>query len=517
MSITINSVKNKKMKNILYTFVLLFLVSCTKTDDNIIKVTFLQLNDVYEIDALGGGLFGGMDRVEFLHKELLKENPNTLLFMAGDFLNPSLIGTIKYGDSRVRGKQMIEVMNAMNFDLVAFGNHEFDLKYDELQKRLNESNFQWISTNSTHNIDGKLAPFYVEKSAKKTNIPKTKTFTITDADGTTIKIGFVAPCINSNPKDYVDYGDFYEDTKNAYNTLKDKTDLVIGLTHLQQNQDEMIAKMLPKIPLIMGGHEHTNRLIPVGNCKIAKADANAKTVYVHRLTYNTKTKKLDIQSELVAINATIERDAKVSGIIKRWSVLLEKKIEKILPNPGEVIYIADIPLDGRDTPIRSKQTNLGELVTKGMSFGFDNKVDCAIVNGGSIRIDDQLKGNITGVDIFRVLPYGGKVLQVQITGELLEKVLQYGKLSAGKGAYLQRYKAAYSKDIKQWIINGKPINKNKTYTVAFSDYLLKGLDIPFLKPENKGVLKVTTPNEGDMNYDIRNAVISYLKSMKQED
>lgn len=70
--------------------------------------------------------------------------------MAGDFLNPSLLGTIKIDDERISGKQMIEVMNAMNFDLVTFGNHEFDIKEDELQKRLNESTFPWMSSNTRH-------------------------------------------------------------------------------------------------------------------------------------------------------------------------------------------------------------------------------------------------------------------------------------------------------------------------------------------------------------------------------
>lgn len=50
-----------------------------------------------------------------------------MLFMAEDFLNPSLLGIIKADGKRVRGKQMVEVMNTMNFDLVAFGNHEFDI------------------------------------------------------------------------------------------------------------------------------------------------------------------------------------------------------------------------------------------------------------------------------------------------------------------------------------------------------------------------------------------------------
>ncbi len=502
------------MKILIKILILLLFISCNKESD-IVKVTFLQLNDVYEISTLEGGKVGGLARVETIHKQLLAENPNTFMVMAGDFLNPSLIGTLKYKGEKIRGKQMIETMNAMNFDLVCFGNHEFDLKYNDLQKRLNESNFKWISTNALHRIDSAtVKPFYVEKNGNKTTIERTFIKEFKNKKGKSLKIGFIGPTINSNPKDYVDYGDFYEDSENAYNSLKNKTDLVIGLTHLQQNQDEMIARSLPKIPLIMGGHEHTNSLIPIGNCIIAKADANAKTVYVHRLEYNLKTKKYTITSELIPINDKIVSDKKVAEIVEKWNVLLDEKIQEILPNPEEIIFVAKIPLDGRDMPIRSTQTNLGKLITKGMAFGFDNKVDCALVNGGSIRIDDQLEGNITGVDIFRVLPYGGNVLKVEIKGSLLTKVLQYGKLKAGSGAYLQRYKAKLATDGKTWLVSDKKIIPNKIYTVAFSNYLLKGFDIPFLKPENKGIISVYTPKENELNSDIRKSVISYMKSLK---
>ena len=92
--------------------------------------------------------------------------------------------------------------------------------------------------------------------------------------------------------EYVDYGDFYELAKYAFTNLKRKNDIVFGLTHLTIEQDKLISKMLPEVPLIMGGHEHTNMSILVGNAKITKADANAKTVYIHRISFNTKTKKL---------------------------------------------------------------------------------------------------------------------------------------------------------------------------------------------------------------------------------
>lgn len=93
--------------------------------------------------------------------------------------------------------------------------------------------------------------------------------------------------------------------------------------------------------------------------------------------------------------------------------------------------------------------------------------------------------------------------------------MQYGRLNAGKGSYLQRYNADYNKDNK-WLVKGKTINKSKIYTVAFSDYLLKGLDIPFLKPENKGIISVYKPTKKEMNYDIRNSVISFMKKTKED-
>ena len=503
------------MKKTLYILVSLslFFASCSSESDTV-NFTFLQLNDVYEIAPLGGGKVGGMARVEKLHQDLLKENSNTFMFMAGDFLNPSLLGTLKYKGERIKGKQMIEVMNAMNFDLVALGNHEFDLNEEEFQQRLNESNFQWIATNPVHKLNDSITQrFAVIKDSVRHELPKTVTFKVKNDSGKEIEIGFFSATLNSNPKDYVDYGDFYESAKFAYNNLKTSSDIIFGLTHLSIEQDKLVSKMFPNVPLIMGGHEHVNMSVPVGNAKITKADANAKTVFVHRISYNLRTKETIINSELVPITKETGIDENVDKIVQKWNVLLDEKIKEILPNPDEVIFTANEPLDGRDTQIRSEQTNLGLLIGKSMAYSFNNQVDCALVNGGSIRIDDQLQGDITGIDIFRVLPFGGEVLKVELKGSLLKKVLNYGRLKAGKGAYLQRYNVNYDESSKIWSVNNLPIIDAKTYKVAFSDYLLKGYDIPFLKPQNKEVIKVYKNKETDVAKDIRKAIIVYLNSL----
>ena len=505
------NLKNKipmKLIKILVCFLFLF-SACTKKDHTL-DFTFLQLNDVYEIAPIQGGAFGGMARVATVHQALLKENPNTLLFMAGDFLNPSLLGTLKVAGERVRGKQMIEVMIAMNFDLVAFGNHEFDVSQKDLQKRLNESTFPWITSNVKLKTKEVILPFYKEINGKKQAVNETFIKEFSDEDGTKIKVGFISVCIPSNPKEFVQYENMFEKAKVSYAALKDKVDVVFGLTHVKLANDKRIAKLIPNLPLIMGGHEHTNSLNFVGNVQISKADANAKTVYIHRISFDKKTKKTRIISELKEINSAIKEDEKVGQIVNKWQTILTSKIKEIIPKPFEIIYNTKVPLDGRDTPIRSIQTNLGQVITEAMSFAYQDEVDCALVNGGSIRIDDQLIGNIRAVAIFRVLPYGGPILKVKIKGSLLKRVLDYGVLASGTGAYLQRFNA--EKIEEKWHVKNKKLNVNKTYTVAFSDYLLKGFDIPFLSDTSAGVLEIYRPKDSEVSSDIRKAVIAYLKT-----
>ena len=499
-----------KLSKLFYLFLFsVLLTSCSK-DDGKISFTLLQVNDVYEIASIQGGQYGGMARVETVHQELLKEDKNTLLVMAGDFLNPSLLGTMKFEGDRVRGKQMIEVMNAMNFDVVAFGNHEFDLSKNDLQKRMDESDFSWISANVFHKIADSISSFNQELNGVNTPIKGSFIKEISDEDGTHIKIGFISVCIPSNPKNYVLYTDMFEAIQKEYESIKNEVDVVIGLTHVKIANDREIAKLLPNIPLIMGGHEHTAKNEILGNVQISKADANAKTAYIHTLDFDKRTKRTTVSSQLKSIDTTIVDNSTVKLIVNKWQQVMNNQISKVVENPYDIIFKTDIPLDGRDTPIRSVQTNLGIMIAESMAFSYNNTVDCSILNGGSIRIDDELVGEINSVDIFRVLPYGGQVLKVDLKGSLLTEILDFGEKAAGTGAYLQM--AGVELDTGVWKIKNKKIVSTKKYTIAITDFLLKGLDIPFLTPKNKGIISIYQPKEDELAYDVRKGVISFMKT-----
>ncbi len=479
---------------------------------NTLTIKLIQVNDVYEISPLSGGKYGGMARVAHVSDSIKRQFPNSYLVMAGDFLNPSLLGTLKVDGQRVKGRQMVEVMNAMDFDLATFGNHEFDIKEKELQQRLNESTFNWVSANVYQKNGASLDVFHTIKQGDSTAIPKTLFYDLNAADSSKVRIGFFGVTIDSNPKDFVHYSDYLSESDSAVNSLRMAgTDIIIGLTHLKLAQDKKVAQALSGIDFIMGGHEHNNMLIPTKGATIAKADANAKSVYVHTLVYSLDSKQLDISSELVSITDKVPSLPRVQKVVAKWDAILEQEIKTVVDDPDEVIYTTKDILDGTDTPTRSTQTNLGVLIAHAMKESFALPVEGALVNGGSFRLDDTLQGDIVSLDIFRILPFGGGVLKVNLTGTLLKQVLDFGLAKAGTGAYLQRY--GFDQKNGDWYINDAPIVASQNYNIAFSDFLLKGYDIPFLTPENPGVISIYEPSDSEPAYDIRRAVITFLKTL----
>lgn len=92
----------------------------------VVDITLLHLNDIYEITPVEAGR-GGLARVATLRQQLLIKNPRTYRLLAGDAFSPSALGTAKVNGKPLAGEQMVAVMNAVGFNYATFGNHEFDL------------------------------------------------------------------------------------------------------------------------------------------------------------------------------------------------------------------------------------------------------------------------------------------------------------------------------------------------------------------------------------------------------
>ncbi len=483
--------------------------SAAETDDGIIRINFVQVNDVYEIAPLAAGKEGGLARVATIKKKYLDLNPNTFLLMAGDFVSPSVYNSLKYQGKAIRGKQMIEAMNAAGFDLAIFGNHEFDIKESELQERINESRFQWIASNTYHKQNGQIIPFAKTSTTGNDPFPVSLIKTITDADGTVARIGIIGLTIPFNKAGYVSYTDALTAAKILYERLKDSTDAVVAITHQSMEEDEMLAKEIPGLAAIMGGHEHDQRFEKAGNVTITKAMANAKSAFIVTLTINKNKHKVKVFTKLETLDENIVLDSACNAVVERWVNIAENNYASLGFDARKIVLNNGEPLDGRETEIRNGPTNLTKLIVAAIAKAVPT-ASVVIMNAGSIRVDDIMQIPVTQYDIIRTLPFGGSIREVDMKGSLLLQIFEQRSKNKGIGGYLHFNEAvSFDAGSHVWNVENIPVDSLKTYRVALPDFLLTGgeSNLGFLKPGNSGIVNVLP----DPVSDIRLAVIKYLE------
>jgi 2',3'-cyclic-nucleotide 2'-phosphodiesterase (5'-nucleotidase family) len=479
--------------------------------------TILQINDVYEIEPVSGGELGGMARVAAIRKELMSRNENVLTVLAGDFLSPSFMGTLKYNGQRLSGKQMVNVLNATGIDYVTFGNHEFDISKSQLQSRINESRFSWISCNVKEITEsGSIQAFRKVQDGKTEIIQPYIIHSFNAMDGKKIRLGMIGVTLPFNKADSIRYEDVYKSFKTVYDRIKDSCEVIVGLTHLDMEMDRKLAAEVPGLNLITGGHEHVNMKEKAGKVLICKADANAKSAYVHNFTVNKKTGKVTIKSQLRKIDSSVIPDKAVNDTVLKWTSFRDAEVERQGFKAGEVLMKVNKPLEGRELFVRSQPTNFTRLIASSMLYSFPS-AEVAVFNSGSLRLDDQLYGNITQLDILRSLPYGGTLSLVKLSGTDLKKILNTGTADSqkGNGGFLQI--AGADKTDSGWAINKAEISDQRIYTVIMPTFLSMGKETNL---EFIGDFLSVTPERlensiQDITYrgnDLRNSVIAYIRS-----
>ena len=491
-------------------FLALLLVSCAAVppsgrveptgrvpEERPVEFIILQMNDIYEMTPLSGGKEGGLARVATIRKQLLAENPNTLTVLAGDLLSPSALSAARVDGERLQGRQMIAAMNALGLDYSTFGNHEFDLTERAFLERLRESRFTWISSNV---LDKRHMSF--------PGVPRNKVVEIRSGDGRRVRLGFFGLTLDENRTDYVSYTNYLEEARIQAKDLRGRVDVLVALTHLEASQDIALAEADLGIDLILGGHDHENmqfwrgaRFVPV-----FKADANARTVYVHRLSYYPESRRLSVRSVLRRVTGEIREDSVTSAVIRLWLERIFAAFRAEGWEPEQVVATVPVDWDGRDSSVRRFSTALTKSIAEAILAEVPG-ADLAMFNGGSIRLDDVLPaGRLTELDLFRVLPFRGRICGADIEGALLRKVLDQGKANHGQGGFLQTARVTWGGT--EWRVNDKPLVARQTYRVATTDFLLSGKEqgLEFLTENAPGVRASCQRNS-----DVRSALKTYLE------
>ena len=459
-------------------------------DGRYVQWTFLHLNDVYEILPLDQRRKGGLARVAHMRQLLKKENVHTYTSMGGDFLSPSALSTAKLNGSTLNGRQMVAALNTLELDWAAFGNHEFDLNENDLLARMNESTFTWIASNIVRRNTSQLFGSSI-------------THKILTVDG--VRILLIGLTVDTNIPAYIDIVTRSSLIAHAEQFLRQfpngSYDVLVALTHLDLETDIDLARSIPQIDMILGGHEHENYYYLRGNdfTPIYKADANAFTVYILRCAFNVNTRRLRMHDTLARVTPEVPDEPKTAAVVNYWFQVGIDGFRLTGFEPMEVVSClpAGVELDGRSDTVRNMPTRLTDLIAESMlKATAASETTIAVFNTGAIRIDDVIRETVTQYDILRSLPYPNKLVSLSVPSRLLADVMREGMKARGTGMYLA-YTGIESVDKGlTWRVNGTDLATSDGYyrvvTIEFArgSTLLKSSNVTILAESNATQTKV---------------------------
>ena len=233
------------MRRLIFTVIAALAVSSAYAQE----LTVIHLNDTHShIDPQRSGEYigrgGVIEQAAYIDSVRRAEGKrNVLLLHAGDFGQ----GTSYF--TELNGNIEIDVMNAMKYDVVALGNHEFDNGIPELARRLENLDADVVCANydfAGTPLEGLVEPYViVRRAGKKIGVIGLLTDIMKVVDRSVAKdLKYLEPADVVNR-----YAAYLKNEKDC--------DLVICLSHLGYREDKDLASQLSDVDVIVGGHSHT--------------------------------------------------------------------------------------------------------------------------------------------------------------------------------------------------------------------------------------------------------------------
>lgn len=452
------------------------------------RIVFMHTNDTHStIDPDADGL-GGVARRKVLIDSIKAANPYSYLIDAGDAVQ----GTAYF--NLYKGEVEAKMLNALGYDLVTLGNHEFDNGMDMLAKYIKSLDAAVMSTN--YHFDGTPVEGLV---MKYTTIEVPPASTVGDnpstaQDSKPVRIGLLA--INVDPAGMIapekSEGLVYLDALKAANATawhlknNEDCDYVIAITHVGYDYDEAvddkdIARATGEIDAIIGAHSHTRiapgTTYPNADGKpvlIAQTGSNGK--YLGVLTIDTDAKS--ISDTLIAVDSRLD-----SRVDPEMEALIAPYRQGVDSLKSIVIGKTRIDTDDRKSDALVKFVATF-TAARAAELAPGRKIDIAVANRGGIRTGMK-KGNVTRGQIMEMLPFDNRVVVLELSGrDLLEAFAinsRTGRVGFDRNVVLTQ--SAEGADMSA-TIDGKPVDPDATYTVATIDYIANGGD--YMKPMKNG-------------------------------
>jgi 2',3'-cyclic-nucleotide 2'-phosphodiesterase (5'-nucleotidase family) len=451
---------------------------------------------------------------------------DSILLDAGDFFQGRPVGTI------TQGRAVIEYMNAIGYDAMTIGNHEFDINQADLVETLQLANFPILTCNVIERKTGKI-PWYafpyqiISRMGLRIGIIG---FTTTDTEKMSFPDNIKEVQFLSEKQEVAKYVKILRE--------EEKVDLVIVLGHAGLPYDvvptylsrydakgnplnekryaawgydaQEIAREVEGIDLFIGGHMHRGIpkpwIDPVTQTMVIQGYAYGSNLGWITLTIDEETKTISgYESPAMREGSMITLfedqfipDEVIGATIAAQVEIAEKGMDEIVGTAG--VYLSRTNVDA--------QSLMGNTIVDAMRF--EVKSDFAFMNLGGVRADIK-SGPVTYRNVFDVMPFDNMVVSFKCSGEFLRRVIETRIEGGRHGMIVSGGNVIYSKKQKNFErvtsfkIGGKPYDPKKIYTVTTTDFLMQG---------NAGLSLLTQVPESDITYhqiNLRDAIVNYFK------
>ena len=366
-----------------------------------------------------------------IENERAKKDQTTVVLDAGDAFQGLPISNSSKGEERAK------ILNEINYDAMAVGNHEFDFGLDEAKKYKEILKFPLLSANTYVNGARLFEASTIidkDKSVKGDEVvvigvttPETATKTHPkNVEGVTFKdpIPEVLNVVKEIQAKAKATGDDYK----TYVVL---AHLGVDTTTPDAWRGSTLADELSKSPLLKGkrvvvidGHSHTVESKTYGD----NVTYNQTGSYLNNIGKVTlKPKSLLGTPSLIKASETTNLTP--NATVKKLVDQIKAKYDA--ENAVVVVKNSPVELSGTRENVRVRETNLGNVVADSLyeygQTGFQNKTDIAVTNGGGLRETIAKDKPITKGSVIAVLPFGNTISQIKVTGqnvlEMFEKSL----------------------------------------------------------------------------------------------
>ena len=371
---------------------------------------------------------GGFARMNTLIEAQRTQNPDTLVIDGGDFSMGTLIQTVFETQAAE-----LRMLGYLGCDVTTLGNHEFDYRSKGLANMLTSAqasgdavpamvvcNVDWDTMEAEGLTEGQQR---LKDAFAAYGVSDYTVLEKGDVDIAVVGV-FGKDALACAPTCELKFEDPIEAVKQTVADIKanEDVDMIVCVSHSgtwedeSKSEDELLAKAVPDLDLILSGHTHTEIEKPIqhGSTYVVSCGEYGKNLGELTLTQQADGRWAMSAYELIPITSDIAVHAATQQTIDSFMDTVDTDyLARFGYTKDQVLAENDIVFSTqKDLENIHEEHNLGDIIADAYVYAVENAadydgvpVDLAVVPSGTVR-DTYARGDITVEQVFNSFSLG---------------------------------------------------------------------------------------------------------------